>query len=102
MLQNATVNRRIVLASGPSGAPITEHFRTELGDVPKPDAGPVLLRTLDSLLDPCMRGRVSSGPSCAAPAGLGEVMVGGRVSRVKASNHSSFKVGKLLIQRAHE
>jgi len=97
MPQNATVNRRIVLASRPSGAPTAEQFRTELGEVPQPGPGQVLLRTLYLSLDPYMRGRMSSGPSYAAPVGIGDVMVGGTVSKVQASNHSNFKVGELVL-----
>jgi NADPH-dependent curcumin reductase len=97
MPQNASVNRRIVLASRPVGAPTAEHFRTELGDVPRPGVGQVLLRTLYLSLDPYMRGRMSSGPSYAAPVGLGDVMVGGTVSKVEASNNSHFKVGELVL-----
>ncbi len=57
----------------------------------------MLLRTLYLSLDPYMRGRMSDGPSYAAPVGLGEVMVGGTVSRVEASRHKDFKVGQRVL-----
>jgi NADPH-dependent curcumin reductase len=44
-----------------------------------------------------MRGRMSEGPSCAAPVAMGDVMVGGTVSRVEASHHGDFKVGDLVL-----
>ncbi len=97
MPQTATVNRRLVLASRPVGAPTAEHFRMELGEVPKPGPGQVLLRTMYLSLDPYMRGRMSGGPSYAAPVGIGDVMVGGTVSKVEASSNPNFKVGELVL-----
>jgi hypothetical protein len=57
----------------------------------------MLLRTLYLSLDPHMRGRMSDGPSYAAPVAVGDVMVGGTVSRVQASRHNDFKVGDLVL-----
>jgi NADPH-dependent curcumin reductase CurA len=65
--------------------------------VPTPAQGQVLLRTLYLSLDPYMRGRMSDGPSYAAPVAIGDVMVGGTVSRVEASRNSDFKLGDLVL-----
>ena len=97
MPQSATINRRIVLNSRPQGAPTAEDFRLESDRVPQPAAGQVLLRTLYLSLDPYMRGRMSADPSYAAPLAVGDVMVGGTVSRVEVSRHGDFKVGKLVL-----
>jgi NADPH-dependent curcumin reductase CurA len=97
MPQSATVNRRIVLNSRPKGAPTAADFRVEREPVPNPAAGQILLRTLYLSLDPYMRGRMSEGPSYAAPVAIGDVMVGGTVSRVEASRHGDFKVGDLVL-----
>jgi NADPH-dependent curcumin reductase CurA len=97
MPQSTTVNRRIVLKARPRGAPTAGDFRIEHDPVPKPEAGQVLLRTLYLSLDPYMRGRMSDGPSYAAPVAIGEVMVGGTVSRVEVSRHGDFKVGDLVL-----
>ena len=97
MLQNTTTNRRIVLNARPRGAPTAEDFRFENDPVPKPESGQVLLRTLYLSLDPYMRGRMSDGPSYAAPVAIGDVMVGGTVSRVEVSKHDDFKVGELVL-----
>jgi NADPH-dependent curcumin reductase len=94
--QTTTINRRIVLNSRPLGAPTSADFRLVNDPVPKPAAGQVLLRTLYLSLDPYMRGRMSDGPSYAAPVAIGDVMVGGTVSKVEASRHDSFKVGQLV------
>ena len=91
-----TVNRRIVLNARPSGAPTPEDFRLEQEEVPQPAEGQMLLRTIYLSLDPYMRGRMNDGPSYAPPVGLGEVMVGGTVSRVEISRHPSYKAGDLV------
>ncbi len=97
MPQNTTLNRRIVLNARPHGAPTAADFRLEHDPVPKPEAGQVLLRTLYLSLDPYMRGRMSDGPSYAPPVAIGDVMVGGTVSRVEASRHPDFKVGQRVL-----
>jgi NADPH-dependent curcumin reductase len=97
MSQNATINRRVVLAARPRGAPTAADFRIEHEPVATPEAGRVLLRTLYLSLDPYMRGRMSDAPSYAAPVAIGEVMVGATVSRVEASRHDDFKVGDLVL-----
>jgi len=97
MPQSASVNRRIVLNARPRGAPTARDFRIETGPVPEPKAGQVLLRTLYLSLDPYMRGRMSDGPSYAAPVAIGDVMVGGTVSRVAVSRHGEFKAGELVL-----
>ena len=97
MTNTTTLNRRITLASRPVGAPTAENFRLEEVPLAAPAAGQVLLRTLYLSLDPYMRGRMSTAPSYAPPVALGEVMVGGTVSRVEASQHPNFKVGDLVL-----
>ncbi|HXP96190.1 MAG TPA: NADP-dependent oxidoreductase [Telmatospirillum sp.] len=90
-------NRRIVLRARPAGAPTTADFRLEEAPIPTPAAGQVLSRTLFLSLDPYMRGRMSDAPSYAAPVMLGDVMVGGTVSRVQISNHPDFRPGELVL-----
>ncbi|WP_369600332.1 NADP-dependent oxidoreductase [Hahella sp. SMD15-11] len=97
MTQTQDINRRIVLASRPVGAPTEENFRLEQVPVPEPAEGEVLLRTVYLSLDPYMRGRMSDGPSYAEPVGVGEVMVGGTVSRVAASRHPDYQVGDWVL-----
>ena len=97
MSQSTTLNRRIVLNARPRGAPTAADFRIESDPVPVPEVGQVLLRTLYLSLDPYMRGRMSDGPSYAAPVTIGDVMVGATVSRVEASRHGDFKVGELVL-----
>jgi NADPH-dependent curcumin reductase CurA len=92
----ATENRRIVLASRPSGKPTVENFRLETVAVPAIGDGEVLLQTEFLSLDPYMRGRMNAGKSYAPPVELGAVMVGGTVSRVVESRNSAFAKGELV------
>ncbi|KVC94803.1 hypothetical protein WI76_22695 [Burkholderia ubonensis] len=97
MSQSKTANRRIVLNSRPAGAPTPDNFRTETGAVPTPGPGQVLLRTIWLSLDPYMRGRMNDAPSYAPPVALGDVMVGGTVSQVVASNLPAYRAGDLVV-----
>ncbi|MGQ8704515.1 NADP-dependent oxidoreductase [Serratia sp. TSA_198.1] len=97
MSQSEQQNRRILLASRPHGEPTADNFRLETTDIPQPAAGQVLLRTVYLSLDPYMRGRMSDAPSYAPPVEIGQVMVGGTVSRVVASQHPNFKPGDWVL-----
>src|ERR1700751_149406 len=92
--------KRIVLASRPVGEPKPSDFRVEEYPVPVPGEGQVLLRTIWLSLDPYMRGRMSDAASYAAPVQIGEVMEGGTVSEVIASNNAAFKKGEIVLSRA--
>jgi len=97
MQQTSDANRRIVLAARPKGAPKPSDFRIERAPVPKPGMGQVLLRTAYLSLDPYMRGRMNETPSYAKSVDLGEVMVGGTVSRVVESGNPKFPAGSLVL-----
>lgn len=89
--------QRIVLAARPVGEPRPTDFRLENVPVPTPGEGQVLLRTIWLSLDPYMRGRMSEGPSYAAPVEIGGVMEGGAVAEVIASNSDRFKAGDIVL-----
>ena len=90
-------NRQIVLNSRPVGAPTPADFRLIESAIPAPAAGEILLRTTHLSLDPYMRGRMSDAPSYAPPVALNDVMVGGTIARVEASNNPQFKVGDVVL-----
>jgi len=92
--------KRIVLASRPVGEPKPSDFRLEETPVPTPGDGQVLLRTIWLSLDPYMRGRMSDGPSYAAPVPIGGVMEAGTVNEVIASNNPGFAKGDIVLARA--
>src|SRR6185503_16684000 len=89
--------RRIVLASRPVGEPKASDFRLEEFPLPQPGPGEVLLKTKWLSLDPYMRGRMSDAPSYAKPVGIDEVMEGGTVGEVAASNNDSYKPGDIVL-----
>src|SRR5437762_9466397 len=90
-------NQRIVLASRPVGEPTLDNFRSEKLPVRQPEPGQMLLRTLWLSLDPYMRGRMSDAPSYAKPVGVGDVMEGGTVNEVVASNNDKYAVGDIVL-----
>jgi NADPH-dependent curcumin reductase len=97
MYQSKPINRAVLLKSRPLGAPTLENFRLEERSIPIPTDGQLLLRTQYLSLDPYMRGRMSDGPSYASPVAIGDVMVGGTVSRVEMSTHKDFKIGDMVL-----
>ncbi|MRT56126.1 zinc-binding dehydrogenase [Enterobacteriaceae bacterium RIT693] len=97
MAQTADKNRRFVLAKRPQGMPTREDLHLEEVAVPTPGKGEVLLRTLFLSLDPYMRGRMSDAKSYSAPIAIGEVIVGGTVSRVESSQHPDYQPGDLVL-----
>jgi len=92
--------KRIVLASRPIGEPKASNFRIEDYAVPTPGDGQVLLRTIWLSLDPYMRGRMSEGPSYAAPVPVGGVMEAGTVCEVISSNNPALAKGDIVLARA--
>jgi NADPH-dependent curcumin reductase CurA len=90
-------NRRVVLASRPTGSPREDNFRMEAVPVPELAPGQVLVRHQFLSLDPYMRGRMSDQKSYAAPQPLGEVMIGGTAGEVVASKSTSFAVGDQVV-----
>src|SRR2546421_10186619 len=92
--------KRVVLVSRPVGEPKPSDFRIEDATVPTPGQGEVLLRTIWLSLDPYMRGRMSEGPSYAAPVPIGGVMEGGTVCEVMDSKNPGFAKGDIVLARA--
>ena len=87
MTQSDRINRQWILAERPVGEPNDNTLRLVETPIPTPGKGQMLLRAEYLSLDPYMRGRMSEAKSYAPPVALGEVMVGGTVSRVIASQH---------------
>jgi len=93
----ATINKRFVLASRPSGEPTAQNFRLEQAELASPKDGEVLVRHHYLSLDPYMRGRMSEGKSYAQPQALDAVMVGGTVGEVVESRHPGYKTGDTVV-----
>jgi NADPH-dependent curcumin reductase CurA len=92
-----SINRRIVLASRPSGPVTPENFRLETVPLPQPAEGEVLVRNRWLSLDPYMRGRMNEGRSYAPAQPLNETMVGGTAGEVIASRHPNFAAGDAVV-----
>jgi NADPH-dependent curcumin reductase CurA len=90
-------NTQILLASRPTGEPTLASFRIAHTEVPRPERGEVLLRTLFLSLDPYMRARMNAGGSYAAPVEVGAVMTGGTVAEVVESRDDNFDPGDVVL-----
>lgn len=97
MEHNQKINRRIVLASRPNGAPVQDNFRLEELAAPIPREGEVLLRSIYLSLDPYMRGRMSDAPSYAPPVDIDAVMVGATVCQIEDSRNPDFERGDWVL-----
>ncbi|HDZ57628.1 MAG TPA: NADP-dependent oxidoreductase [Pseudomonas xinjiangensis] len=97
MPQASHVNRQILLASRPVGAPRPENFSLVENPVPEPGPGQMLLRALWMSLDPYMRGRMSDAKSYSDPVPVGGVMTCGAVCRVEKSNLDGYQTGDLVM-----
>lgn len=90
-------NRRIVLASRPSGWVTEDNFRLETVELPPIAEGQVLVRNEWLSLDPYMRSRMNEGHSYAAPQPLNETMIGGTAGEVVESRNPKFAVGDKVV-----
>ena len=93
---SATLNRRIVLARRPDGAPGPEHFRRD--DQP-PGAladGQFLVRNQLLSIDPAQRGWLSAVAGYAEPVAPGEVMRSLAVGTVVASRTGEYPLDTCL------
>ena len=90
-------NKRVLLASRPSGWPSEANFRIEEAPLPQPAQGEVLVRNLWLSLDPYMRGRMSDAKSYVKGVELGGVMVGQTVGEVVESKHPTLKLGEKVL-----
>ncbi len=94
------LNRRVLLAARPAGAPSTDDFRMEDAPIPEPSKGEILLKILYLSLDPYMRGRMSAAKSYAKPVEIGDVMEGGTVARVLQSRHPDYAEGDIVLSHS--
>jgi NADPH-dependent curcumin reductase CurA len=90
-------NRRVLLASRPSGWVSEANFKIDEVPLRAPAEGEVLVKNLWLSLDPYMRGRMNEGKSYAAKQELGEVMIGGTVGEVVESKHPKFAKGDQVL-----
>ncbi len=89
-------NRRVVVAQRPEGPPREADFALVEGAVPEPEPGELLVRTVWLSLDPYMRLRIGTDERYFPAVPIGEVVIGGAVSRVVESRHPGFAAGDIV------
>ncbi|UPW00643.1 NADP-dependent oxidoreductase [Halorussus gelatinilyticus] len=94
-------NRKYLLAKRPEGKPDRDTFELVEEDVPDPDPGEVLVRTLYLSVDPYMRGRMDAGESYADPWEVGDPLRAGVVGEVVESNGAGFEAGDVVAGDLH-
>ena len=94
------MNKQILLARRPKGAPEPNDFDLVETPVSEPGDGEFLARTIYQSLDPYMRGRMNAERSYSVPVEIGGVMEGGTVSRIEVSHHRDYAAGDFVVGRA--
>ncbi|WP_431284529.1 NADP-dependent oxidoreductase [Humitalea sp. 24SJ18S-53] len=89
-------NRKWVLADYATGAAGVGTWAMAEDDRPVAGPGQILVRTLWLSVDPYMRGRLNKPAPGTKGLGIGDVMIGGGVGEVVASNHPAWRVGDVV------
>ena len=89
------MNRRWLLTGYPAAMPTPDNWTMDTQPVPDPGAGQILVKAKWLSVDPYMRGRMSPATNYTKGVAIGEVMQGGGVGEVVASNHPAWKVGDI-------
>jgi len=87
------MTKAVVLAERPVGMPKQSDFAVIETDLPDPGDGEIQVQNVCMSVDPYMRGRMVDRKSYVPPFQIGEVLTGGSIGRVTASNHADFAVG---------
>lgn len=90
------MNRQWLLDRYPEGPATPDCWRLVESPVPQPDPGQILVRLRWLSMDPYMRGRISPAANYAAGVAPGQVMQGGGVGEVVASEHPDWRPGDLV------
>jgi NADPH-dependent curcumin reductase CurA len=95
------INRCIVLASRPNGAPTEQNFRLEARQIPSVGDGQILCKNLFVSLDAGFRNWMDegSGDNVLPAMPLNEPVMGLTLSQVLESRHANFKAGDTLMAR---
>jgi NADPH:quinone reductase len=91
------MNRCVTLASRPVGFPQESDFAIDEVEVPSPEPGEVLVRSLWVSVDPYQRGRMSTVRSYAKGLELGDVITAQAVGEVIESNDPRYETGDLVV-----
>lgn len=88
---------QIVLASRPTGLPVTDNFRTEQVDLPELGKGDILFKGIYYSVDPYMRGRMNDAKSYAPPFELDKPIYGSVIAKVIESKSDQYQPGDLVV-----
>jgi len=86
-------------AERPDGEPTMDSFDLRETERPTPQNGELLVRVHYLSVDPYMRGRMRAGESYAEPWAVGDVLQGGVVGEVVASEHDAYEAGEFVTGR---
>ncbi|MBR8745049.1 NADP-dependent oxidoreductase [Nocardiopsis sp. MG754419] len=92
-----TVAKEVHLVARPQGEPKPEDFAVVETTVVDPGPGQILVRNDWMSVDPYMRGRMNDAESYVPPFRLGEVMDGGAIGTVVASQSPDVPVGASVL-----
>jgi len=90
------VNRQITLAARPDGNPKESDFALHEAALPEIGEGQLLEQTLWHSLDPYMRLRIGDNEQYFPAVFLGDMVIGGAISRVVESCHAYFSTGDYI------
>jgi NADPH-dependent curcumin reductase CurA len=96
-VQVDTRNRRVTMASRPTGFPTETDFAVDESEVGEPGPGELLVRNLWVSVDPYQRGRMSTQRSYAKGLEVGDVMTAQAVGEVVDSNDARYSPGDLVV-----
>ncbi|MCQ6561324.1 NADP-dependent oxidoreductase [Paenibacillus mendelii] len=94
---NSLSNQTIILLSRPEGMPTERNFEFRESEVPEPQAGQVVVRSIYLSVDPYMRGRMNEGKSYIEAYRLGEAIAGGVVGEIIQSKSDHYQVGDKVL-----
>jgi hypothetical protein len=91
-------NRRILLASRPSGLVTADNLQIDdSAPVPEPADGQALVRVQHLSIDPTIRTWMDDAPGYLPPIGIGEVIRSGGVGQVVTSKNDGIPEGSLVF-----
>lgn len=90
------MNSVILLNSRPVGKPVLGDFKFIEEEMPVPDDGEILLKTLYVSVDPYLRGRMNDAESYIPAFELNKPIQSGIIAKVTDANHSAYKIGDIV------
>jgi NADPH-dependent curcumin reductase CurA len=96
-VNEAVMNRQVVLASRPNGVPQPDNFRIVETPAPIPGEGQILIRHTWLGLAPAARLRMGEDASYREPMAIGDVVYGQALGTVVESRASSLRLGDTVM-----